>query len=349
MRSRSIRNINYITCVILLVYAASVVSPQTARQTETAHALNFIVVVPQYEVDERCGGCTVLWQMHQDLKERGFHVRMHLIDEGPSCQSNSKTVVIYPEIVAWTCQPDTMLNIRWLLAPIGAYAPWTMPGSWSPQDWVFNYGRNAPRAAMKVPNSNILMLMRNPYPGDQFDIKHQTHGTREGWCYTYRKASIFHNMSDLEKLHPESASELPATVLEDVSEFLQKKYFVSYDPYTALTWIATWLGCVSIVHPVKGLSKREWFESTNWGAYALATGSYILMDGIAYGTNEEEIHRAAQMLPMMRSESEKLRNWGQYTLTRMLNDVKVFEHEGDTFLARKLVSDFFPPNWYEDE
>ena len=114
-----------------------------------------------------------------------------------------------------------------------------------------------------------------------------------------------------------------------------------------LTFIAPWLGCISIVYPMAGMSKVQWFESTAWGPYFRDTGRTIIMDGIAYGSATDEIERAKSNLHLSREEFMNVKSWGTSTVKRICDDVHAYmAGKPDEIVGRQPVSYFFPTGWY---
>ena len=315
--------------------------------------LHFVIVVASFHFSETqgCGGCTSLLQIREELLELGHEVDMHsmLVPKKCSHVRVNESIVVYPEVVPWSCEGEPLLHVRWMLAPAGKNMPSSTTDSWSQSDWVYNYDTYAPGINVTVPDENILMVIRNPYEGDYFDelAQHKPRVLERDWCFTRRKMGIFHNADLVVDIHPQEAADLPSDVNSAAEMFRTTKYFVSYDPYTMLTYIAPWLGCVPIVYPMAGMTKLEWFESTSWGPYLRETNRTAIMDGVAYGNDDKEIERAQSNVHHMRSEFLAVKTWGTTTVKRFCNDLHAYiagkPHE---IIGRRLVSHFYPPGWY---
>ena len=331
-------------------------SPETSR-SPTLHLSNISSFVPNFRVITvtdnlldtiSCGGCTSLHQLAEELRSLGMNVETISWDTmkmtGWDCNVEGDTVVIFSEGIEQSCRVPPRLTIRWILAPMGAVYPHSVTRAWSQNDWVYNYGKYAPGAAAEVPDENLLTVLRNPYPGDDFDIPHPHASQRKGTCYTSRKQNLFHRKSSITLLHTSDDTPLAESVAESVKQFLTHEFFVSYDPYTFLTFIAAWEGCVPIVHPLGNLTKLEWILSTAWGPYVRHSKRLVLMDGVAYGSSADEIERARRTLPLMRKEFEMVKEWGKGTVSHFIEDV--LRHlSGEEPRGRRLVSDFYPPGW----
>jgi len=318
-----------------------------------ASRLHFVVIAPSFSFSETlgCGGCTVLLQLREELLGLGHEVDLHSMYVPHNCTNirANESIVVYPEVVSWTCSGDPLLHVRWMLAPAGTNMPHSTTDSWGQSDWVYNYGTYAPGINKSVPHENILMVIRNPYDGDDFDelAKRQPKVDEREWCFTKRKMAKFHDPNLVIDIHPKEAAELPGDVNSAAELFRHTKYFVSYDPYTMLTFIAPWLGCISIVYPMAGTSKVQWFESTAWGPYFRDTGRTIIMDSIAYGSATDEIERAKSNLHLSREEFMNVKSWGTSTVKRICDDVHAYmAGKPDEIVGRQPVSYFYPTGWY---
>jgi hypothetical protein len=106
------------------------------------------------------------------------------------------------------------------------------------------------------------------------------------------------------KIHPNNAYEFSkksARMCKDICNIFNKyKYFVSYDPLTCHTFNAAVCGCISIVHPIEGMNKTEWMNTTTLTEY-FKTYKDEQLYGIAYGIEELEwatntIHLASDQI-----------------------------------------------------
>ena len=88
-------------------------------------------------------------------------------------------------------------------------------------------------------------------------------------------------------IHPENAYEiLQYNSKSTIVEFFNKyTYFVSYDPLTFLSIIAALCGCVSVVYPIDGISKKEWVKMTALNEY-LEYNNLDYFYGVAYGMED---------------------------------------------------------------
>ena len=293
-----------------------------------------------------CGGCTSLHLLAKELSSRGYYVKTLVhYDQGIpqiDCDVGNNTVVVFPEGFRASCKQLPRVQVRWILSPMGALASHSVTHAWPQTDWVYNYGVYAPGANMDVPDSNLLVVLRNPIPGDEFDPLRYPKQVRAGRCYTIRKRDTFHDPGSIKPLHEPTDTPLADAVGGAEQHFLAHEYFISYDPYTYLTFAAAMLGCISIVHPLGNLTKEQWFLSTAWGPYIRESGRQTLIKGIAYGDSQEEIKSARDHLHLVRQEFFQIKQWGSGTVDRFLGHLVEpnVKAEGKLF-----VSDFYPPGW----
>ena len=313
----------------------------------------FKVITATDRVEEglACGGCTILFELADELMRAGFNVetlslgRLERTDWDCNL-TNNYTVVIFPEGPANSCKISPRITVRWLLAPIGSISGPEVTTAWHQFDWVYSYGIYAPGAAISVPDSNLLMILRNPAPGDIFRIVAHPSVTRsDKTCYSFRKRHLFHSEKSLMTLHDAAASALPEDIDGAVQHFLSHKFFVSYDPYTYLNFIASWLGCIPIVHPLRNMTKMEWILSGSFGPYVRETGGEGLMNIVAYGNTSEQVRLAQESLETSREELFKVKEWGKLTVQRFVRDVFVNITGQGNYESRLLVKDYFPTGW----
>jgi len=298
-----------------------------------------------------CGGCTALHQLAIELKLLGQEVKTFswkdMEASGWDCDvQNENTVVVFSEGLTQSCKILPRISVRWILAPLGSIYSHKVTEAWHEDDWVYNYGTYAPGAAMPVPDSNLLMVMRNPVEGDIFDLT--TYGIQEqrkGTCFTFRKLDKFHSAEHVSQLHKPGDTPLDDAVEKAAEQLVTHEYFVSYDPYTYLSFAAAMLGCVPIVHPLGNMSKLEWIHSTAWGPYVRESNRTVLMDGVAYGNSTSEVNRARANLSLMRTELVRVKKWGTQTVARFIHDVLENITGSRRYEGRKTVKDFYPRGW----
>jgi hypothetical protein len=70
-----------------------------------------------------------------------------------------------------------------------------------------------------------------------------------------------------------------------VNYFLQKDYFLSFDPFTFMNIIASLCGCISIVNKIPGLKFKEWINGDPFNKYGIAYG----YEGVQYALKTQHL------------------------------------------------------------
>jgi hypothetical protein len=192
-------------------------------------------------------------------------------------------IVVYPEIVAGN--PLQAQNVvRWFLHRPGQLTGSTDFGS---SELYFFYQEAFNDTQLNQHADNLLRI--GWYRDDVY--RKTNMGPRQGSCYMIRKGRgrpLVHDLSDsvlVDGLSHEKLSEL----------FNARRYFISYDPYTMYSRFAAMCGCVPIVIPEPGVSKRQWRPELD------------LRLGIAYGFGDLEWAEETRPALMSMIEREKQR------------------------------------------
>jgi len=189
-----------------------------------------------------CGGCDVLNELLQQLKELGFHALGHPHKTCPDparvesiVPSNRTLVFVQTGANNFTCEhlfPNrSIVNVRWMLGPPGvSYGISLKDHHYNLDDLVFSYSPNM-IDGIEYKFSNNLLVLKNPKPGDETDISDELfyNKNRSGVLWTMRKGRHFH--SNITYIHEHPG--IPATNMErdnpiNVSTLLKYEYFVSY-------------------------------------------------------------------------------------------------------------------------
>ena len=334
----------------------AILSPLVTAPTEVMSSesdIHFRVLTAGDRIEDTlsCGGCTALHQLAIELRLLGHQVKTlswtDMEKTGWDCDvQHENTAVVFSEGLTQSCKTRPRVTVRWILAPLGAIFPHQVTESWPERDWVYNYGTYAPGTALPVPDSNLLMVTRNPIEGDIFDpLAYSIQAQRKGTCFTFRKLDKFHSAENVLHLHEPGDTPLAEMIENAAEQFTTHEYFVSYDPYTYLSFAAAMLGCVPIVHPLGNMTKFEWILSTAWGPYIRESNRTVIMDGVAYGNSTTEVSRARENLPFMREEFFRVKIWGKGTVKRFVRDVMEHVEGTEQYEGRKLVSEFYPKGW----
>eukprot|EP00121_Abeoforma_whisleri_P000174 Awhi_evm1s156 len=275
------------------------------------------------ERDSDCGGCKVLFELHDVLKKQG-----HTVFESVGCPNmdsaavqfalrrNTTLVMVLPEIFDKCPSPGVKsINVHWILAPLGIKSANHAP-KWS-NDLIFNYATSTAPDPTSLPLSNILQVVMNPTPGDLADITEdqRNNDNRSGISWMMRKGNDFHK--EIQDIHTQS--NMKTVEYEKSIPLFHYEYFVSYDPYTYWSFLASMQGTVSIVYPLQGQSKQEWALGTFPGTY-LQVNNLTNIPGVAYGWNNEEIAYARETMHQTRDFLIKVKQWGETTVAPFTRD-----------------------------
>ena len=318
--------------------------------------LHFIIQHAPAMVGMGCGGCDVLNEMIPSLQQLGYHVSGTRLGQCPDVREIERTVplnrtlvIVHPEIMAMNCSylfPNrSTVTVRWILAAPGVNSAPLSELNYHRDDFIFSYG---PKMIEPMEHwySNILMIVRNPYPGDETDISDDLfyNKNRSGILWTMRKGHSFHPNITFIHEHPG----IPSTNIErdptiDVPVLLKYEYFVSYDPLTYLTFLAAMAGTVSVVYPVAGETKEQWSNNSILGPYLRAIGKTEI-PGVAYGWSESEISFSRQTMHQLRPFMMDMKTWGrETTVNRFARDCYRYKNGIRTnFEAGLLAKDAYP-------
>jgi hypothetical protein len=130
---------------------------------------------------------------------------------------------------------------------------------------------------------------------------------RSGYCYTLRKSHIHVNIN---YIHPNNSIEIKRDNTQDdyIKIFNKCKYFISYDPLTFLNIISCLCGCISIIYPIEGLSKKEWIKITALNNY-LEDNNINEIYGIAYGNDQSELDYASRTIHLVKDQWKDVINY----------------------------------------
>jgi hypothetical protein len=309
------------------------------------NSLNFIVYAPQFKAN--VGGHIALYNLASIISE--YNINCKLFDSTNSkipnnvfddyamkSDINDNTVVIYPEIIS-----DNPLQakyvVRWILCELGINCSENIYKTWDKNDFVYHFSSYNPNE--NIEQYNIL----SPFYLSSELINYNK--PREGYCYIIRKGYKFHR--DLTYIHPPDSLCLDDDLSQENLIFIlnRKEYIISYDPYSFISFMAALCGCISIVLPIEGYSKEQWFKSLSISKFLSQAGVNELK-GIAYGI--EEIGYAKKTLKEVHEQQQIVRHYGEETVHRFINDMLLLTSETTSLniLPRNnnilRVQDLFP-------
>lgn len=328
------------------------------------------ILSPPFGIDNRdkeeidCGGCVVLWELEDSLKELGITA---VSTKWISCPTdlelahpitnNQVMVFLYTEGQSMTCEGmGNRVHARWILAPLHSYAT-MFDGkgvynfrNWGEDDLVFHYASSTAVHPELLPKTNILQVMRNPRPGDGYDDstpRPTFSPPRRGTLVSFRKIKRWHtNVTHIHMELPEPHKFLNGGMTMKAARDFE--YFVSYDPYTFQSYASAMLGAISIVYPLPNLSKKTWAEGTYVGEYLKAM-NLSNVPGIAYGFTEAEINYANRTKGELRGFLMNVRDWGKkVTVERFARDCHRYGSGGESKLESGLLVRDAYHKWYDN-
>jgi len=179
----------------------------------------------------------------------------------PNIFFNNEWVVIYPETTFGN--PLRAKNVvRWLLHNPGFHTGKIYYGQ---NELYFRYSESFEKFQLTGSKTSDLILMVLHLPLDLF-FEPEIPQERKGTAYIVRKGhnrNIVHNLENSILIDGKSNREI-ADIFRSV------KTFISYDPTTLYSNLAILCGCQSIVIPIDGITKSQWYKTS-------------LNHGIAYG------------------------------------------------------------------
>ena len=388
----------------------------TTRPAATDTFVAFLVATPGKDVNavRGCGGCVVLHQLADTLSALGQRVRKlplpcrhckkrptsegfeaqcdaiagDILAETGSTNTATKFVVVYPEGLEYRCRQDPAqyVHVLWVLAPMGSLnkeglRKGMLEHHFAYDDLVFTYLTFNPGSAVPVTHANLLQVMVNPTPTDEFRASAYPPLPRSGTAFFMRKASKFH--STIKVMHKPGDTELRTdqNMAHYVEVFRTHEYVVCYDPYSFYAWIAAQLGCIPIIHPIVNTTKREWLLQSGYlggpsqrpravssiGAFGLWRGGgscdrsssrgYSLdagyMEysgaqdayGIAYGWDEVEYAR--RTIHLVREQLWAAKSFAHsVTVPRFIRDAQRAARGERDFEGAMWSHDLYPRGWY---
>jgi hypothetical protein len=241
------------------------------------------------------------------------------IDEINNNVDFENTIVIYCEGVVGNPLKAKYV-VRWMLSKFGQNSPYNYINNWNDNELVYFF------------NSEIDFI-----DDDSFDIKYLTlfyinpnfknnNLDRSGVCFTRRKNRLFHY--DYMEVHDSNSFEITKKHSQNdyIDIFNKHEMFISYDPLTFLSIIAIKCGCISIIYPVKGVSKKDYFKMTALYEYMLDKNIESIY-GIAYGFGDDEINYAKNTLHLFEEQLLDVNKWFiEKYVNNFVNDINNWEN-----------------------
>jgi hypothetical protein len=238
------------------------------------------------------GGIVCLHYLAQVLSKYGYDVHLYpkqnrlnpLFNKFYSENIvNDNTPVIYPETYEGNILKAKNV-IRWILAPIGIVAKKEIIHSWNKQDLVYYFNDEQKMSENPDKRGNIYKMLSTIFLNPL--TKNKKNSNRKECCFTIRKHQI-HKF--IRQIHPNDSFELLGQhdQIQCIDIFNNYKYFVCYDPMCFLIVIAAICGCIPIIYPIEGITKKEWMNNSAVSHYCKEKNLDNLF-GIAYGQEDIE-------------------------------------------------------------
>ena len=299
------------------------------------------IIIYTFPFQENSGGITALYNLAKhitELQKPDICVKMfdcynvksinaYFNDYIDINEIDDDSIIIYPEVILGN--PLNKPNvIRWILAPIGMNCNYNIVDSWGKNDLVYYFNSELKMLQNSEKNGTIYKLLSlihiNPI------IQQYNFGERTGICIETRKQAFHKN--------PIKYYIFYDTVLYDIAShfnqsqciehFNKCKMFISYDPCTFLSIMASLCGCISVVYPWDGLTKQAWLNTTAVAEYIKSKGLDNLY-GIAYGL--EDVQYAKDTLHLVKEQWIDIQNFNKdTTIVPFINDIQNFENIQNT-------------------
>lgn len=222
---------------------------------------------------------------------------------------DDNTIVIYPENIFGN-PLGAKHCVRWILLDLGIEMPSNFYTTWNKNDLVYHW-----EPSLLKNSKQLVNIWINP------EIKNFNTNSRNLNCYALKKMqwipnrlhknlTIFH---DKDAVSVDSAS----STSEIVNIFNKSKLFYCYDPNTFFTIMAPLCGAATVLHPIDGVSKEEYFKSRI--LYHQKT-NFCYDAGIAYGDDQEQINHALISVSSAKDQFDHLTTLYQDTVKDFVND-----------------------------
>jgi hypothetical protein len=279
------------------------------------------------------GGNLVLYNLAKiinDLNHSIFYAKMYDMDqkniENNFCNNYIKqdelinlvyddyTILFYPEFSEWVTPIITKYGI--IMKFFNNYRTY---------DNFINYrtyDNNILIYGWEFPLYKSSKQLCFPYYKNNYYNKNKNK-ERTKTCFIIKKGWVFH--SNMNFFHPIDSIEIDR--LDDTNDtivdiFNECKYFYCYDPHCIFAMYAVACGCITIIYPLKDVSKEEYFKTRFF-----YRNNKIHNYGIAYGNSEEEIKFATDTLAEGEFMYKELFKSYEDTVVDFLNDLKIFFKE----------------------
>lgn len=289
--------------------------------------MKFRIYTPAFS--DNSGGIMVLYKLAKDLHDMGHDSKLISWSDRPeNAIYNTYTdnddvndcVVVYPEIVSGNPLNASKI-IRWILCELGKNCDGEIYKTWNDTDMIYHY------SSYNKDNKQNLKFLFSLYINPEF--KNTNNSERTHQVFTLRKSDKFHkNITYMHDIMTECLyDDLNHNDL--IHRFNIAKYFYCYDPYSWMIFMAALCGCIPIVYPIEGVSKKEWTDTFFCKPYLDSIGKDYLY-GVAYGI--DDMQYAQDTIHLATEEQYKIVEYGKITIQSMINDLY-----NNTFVTNKDI------------
>ena len=242
-------------------------------------------------------------------------------------KEQENTVVIYCEGIVGNPLKAKYV-IRWMLSKLGQNVPLDFYYTWGPNELVYFFLSQKDMVNNSIPVKYLTLLYINP---KIINLNNK----RKGTCFTIRKSFI--HTTGMPNIHPENSFEITRGHSQDefISFFNKYEMFISYDPLTFLSIIALMCGCISVVVPIQGINKQEYFKMTGLYDYMVDKNIHNIY-GLAYGNSKEELTFAKNTIHLGKEQILDIQKWfiNKY-VDRFIQDINNWNNNSNTLLSYK--------------
>jgi hypothetical protein len=287
-----------------------------------------ILIYPHLPFSNNDGGMSVQYYLAHTLSKLNLGVNIQIYNVHDNNSLNSiyndfvndiqninfdNTIVIYCEGVVGN-PLNAKYVVRWMLSKLGQNVPCEHYYSWGQNELVYFFN-----SEKDMVNKNIQFKLLSLFYFDS-EIKNNNYDLRKGLCYTTRKKNHFNQNIDINIVNntftkynnimnlPKFEITRSHTQSDYIDIFNKHTFFISYDPLTFLNIIAILCGCVSIVFPIDGVSKIEYFKMTPFYQYMVEKNCFEIY-GLAYGMSYDEITYSKNTLHLAKQQMTDIQNW----------------------------------------
>jgi hypothetical protein len=234
--------------------------------------------------------------------------------------------------------------VRWMLSKLGQNVPYKTYLSWGNNELIYFFNSEIDIINQLLDVKYLTVMYVNPK-------MQNLNQTRNGGCFTFRKKVGNH----IKMLHSTNDFEIKHHLLQDdyVNIFNTYEYFISYDPITFLSIIAALCGCISIICPIYGVSKKDYFKMTYLYEY-MRHKNLDSFYGIAYGNSSEELEYAKNTKHLLKEQITDMTNWMiENYINSFINDLSNWDSNKNTVFnyiisAHKNIDCTFYREYYRD-